>query len=147
VPFPAVAIRAYLLTGTFDPTLWQQSLEIYPVALLFGGLGAAAVGLLYGLFLVSVDRFRPALLHATKKMTRVAKSIVFPLIFTASLGSAGSLITLRARHAAFQILGDPTSFAAPTLLCAFLFTLWVFPRLPGQIGLLARRTDGEVREP
>lgn len=158
VPFPAMALRTYLLTGRFDPKLFEQSFELYFVALLFGGLAAAVVGLLYGLYLVVIDRFRPALLHAAQTKARFAKSIVLPLVFTAVLGTLGSLIQILAtvallppvpgmRLAGFQPLGDPVAFAAPTLFCAIPFTFWALRQLPRQIGLLAGGADGEVRQP
>ena len=160
VPFPALAVLVFARTGIFDRELFLQGFALYPMALLVGGFAALAVGLVYGFALVLTDRFRPRLLHATRATTRIAKSILFPLTFTALLGSAGSLIQLLGLvlltrpvypglrpTAGFQILGDPAAFAAPTLLCGILFTYWALPRLPGQIRLLARGTDGEVRKP
>jgi hypothetical protein len=154
-----MAILDFLRTGIFDRKHFLEGLALYPMALKLGGLGALVVGLAYGLALVLIDRFRPQLLYAVRTSTRVVKAIVFPLAFTALLGSSGSLIkllvlpTLPGRPgrniAGFQVLGDAAFFAAPTLLCAVLFTYWVLPRLPGQafLGLRARGADGKVREP
>ena len=140
VPFPALALIAFVRSGAMQWELLSDSLRVYPVALLVGGLGAAGVGLLYGVTLVLIDRSWPRAMLAKSTVLRVGKAILFPLAFTAVVGGGGSLLValtvplILARTAAFQVqlLGDPAGFAAPTLLCGILFTYWVLPRLPSR---------------
>ena len=128
---PAIPLPLFALLAN-RPDQISKASQAYPLAILVGGMAAAAVGAIFALVLISLRKLAPNWIQTIGPVGRVVKSAIVSLSFSLVF-AVPHLVSVIRSEKSYRVMESLTMtfslFIAPTLICAFIACWWLLPKL------------------